>query len=97
MVNIKQLQVIIFYKLIFVDKFYLGEQRLSTGGSRGTETYKDIREYFCEFSSTRVIYIHLPTTIGLSAIENINYIEKLTNCTCIHAVILSSYHGDLNL
>ncbi|CAF1508679.1 unnamed protein product [Rotaria magnacalcarata] len=73
-----------------------GEQRLLTGGARGTGTYKDIREYFCEFSSTRLIYIHLPTAIGKSALKNINYLEKLTNCTCIHAVILSSYHGDLN-
>ncbi|CAF3531774.1 unnamed protein product, partial [Rotaria socialis] len=73
-----------------------GETRLVTGGSRGTKNYKDIRQFVCQYSSARLIYIHLPTTMGQSAIRNINYLQTLKDCNCIHAIIFSSYHSDLN-
>ncbi|CAF3308658.1 unnamed protein product, partial [Rotaria sp. Silwood2] len=74
--------------------FNLSEIRLKQGGSRRTVSYKDIREYFCKTSSTRLIYIHLPTVCDRSACENINYINELKDCNKIHAVIYSAYHND---
>ncbi|CAF2147880.1 unnamed protein product [Rotaria magnacalcarata] len=50
-------------------KLVEGETRLKTGGSRGTPEYKDIRQYECQSSSTRLIYIHLPTIFGESPID----------------------------
>ncbi|CAF4335357.1 unnamed protein product [Rotaria sp. Silwood2] len=73
-----------------------GERRLQKDGKRGNPNYKDIREYFCEASSTRLIYIHLPTVHGPSATENLNYLQESIDCEYIHAIVFSSYHSDMN-
>ena len=77
--------------------FSSGEIRLQQGGQRGTSDYKDIRQYFCQSSSTGLIYIHLPTVFGYSPKNNIDYLKTIADCTSIHAVIFSLSHGDLNL
>lgn len=74
-----------------------GETRLQKGGSRGTANYKDIRQYYCSTSKTLLIYIHLPTVFGQSALDNINYLHNISQCQRIHAIIFSAYHSDLNL
>lgn len=74
-----------------------GEIRLQQGGQRGTSEYKDIRQYFCQSSSTKLIYIHLATVFGDSTKRNIDYLKAIPNCTSIHVVLFSLYHGDFNL
>ncbi|CAF4535001.1 unnamed protein product [Rotaria sp. Silwood2] len=74
----------------------LGERCLQKGGKLGLSEYKDVRQYFCEASSTRLIYIYIPTVFGNIAEKNINYLKTMKDCTSIHAVLFSLYHGDLN-
>ncbi|CAF3342917.1 unnamed protein product [Rotaria sp. Silwood2] len=74
-----------------------GERCLQKGGKLGLSEYKDVRQYFCEASSTRLIYIYIPTVFGNIAEKNINYLKTMKDCTSIHAVLFSLYHGDLNL
>ncbi|CAF4728002.1 unnamed protein product [Rotaria sp. Silwood1] len=73
-----------------------GEVRLQKGGKRGHRDYKDVRYYFCQTSSTQLIYIYIPTVFGDIAQRNIDYLKTIKNCRFIHAVIFSLYHGDLN-
>lgn len=73
-----------------------GEIRLEKGGQRGSVKYKDIREYYCSISSTRLIYIYISTSYGSIPIENINYLERICPSKPIHAIIFSSYHVELN-
>ncbi|CAF3207289.1 unnamed protein product, partial [Rotaria sp. Silwood2] len=74
----------------------LGERCLQKGGKLGLSEYKDVRQYFCEASSTRLIYIYIPTVFGNIAEKNINYLKTMKDCTSMHAVFFSLYHGDLN-
>ncbi|CAF4881759.1 unnamed protein product, partial [Rotaria sp. Silwood1] len=74
-----------------------GERRLQHGGSCGTTDYKDIRQYYCQHSSTTLIYVHIATLHTSSAKENINFIQTITNCSYIHLVIFSSYHSDMRM
>lgn len=73
-----------------------GEQRLQKGGQRGTSNYRDVRSYFCEKSSTKLIYIHLPTVHGETPSINLNFLNTIPECTRIDAIIFALYHGDLN-
>ncbi|CAF1334222.1 unnamed protein product [Rotaria sordida] len=73
-----------------------GEVRLQEGGTLGALDYKDVHHYFCETSSTQLIYIYIPTVFGDIAKTNINFLKTITSCRSIHVLIFSLYHGDLN-
>jgi hypothetical protein len=74
-----------------------GEARLLSGGQIGKENYKDIRRFYSASSSTTSIYVHLPTIFGQSAMDNINFLNTMPECSSIDVVVFASYHVDLNL